>query len=153
MVNKPKINKTKFKNSLEGSAGIITTIARKLGVSRLTLYTYIEKNSWTKELLQHEREKIIDLAENKLFKQIEKSEPWAVKYVLSTLGKNRGFTEKSELPAITIQNTQVMESTTTIADSIRRLHPELADRFTKNKAKTLEMREGDTSIPDSKRED
>lgn len=52
----------------------------------------------------------------------------------------------TEAPVIAIQNTNVMEGTTTIADSIRRLHPELADRFTKNKAKTLEMREEDTGI-------
>jgi len=41
-------------------------------------------------------------------------------------------------PAIAIQNTNVVEGVTTIADSIRRLHPELMDKFKHNKARVIQ---------------
>ena len=41
-------------------------------------------------------------------------------------------------PAIAIQNTNVVEGTTTIADSIRRLHPELMDKFKSNKTRVIQ---------------
>ena len=40
----------------------------------------------------------------------------------------------AEAPVVAIQNNNVIEGVTTIADSIRRLHPELIDRFSHNKA-------------------
>ena len=41
----------------------------------------------------------------------------------------------SEAPTIAIQNNNVMDGATTLADSIRRIHPELIEKFSYNKAK------------------
>ena len=47
----------------------------------------------------------------------------------------------AEAPMIAIQNTNVIEGVTTIADSIRRFHPELADKFRLNKSIDVESQE------------
>jgi len=47
----------------------------------------------------------------------------------------------AEAPLIAIQNTNVVEGVTTIADSIRRFHPELADKFRLNKSIDVESQE------------
>jgi len=46
----------------------------------------------------------------------------------------------NEAPTIAIQNTNVVEGTTTIADSIRRKHPELLERFKHNKARLVDAK-------------
>jgi len=41
-------------------------------------------------------ETITDLAEAQLISSVKKGEPWAIKYWLSTKGKDRGYTTKQE---------------------------------------------------------
>jgi len=47
----------------------------------------------------------------------------------------------AEAPMVAIQNNNVIEGVTTIADSIRRFHPELADKFRLNKSIDVESQE------------
>ena len=44
----------------------------------------------------------------------------------------------SEAPLVAIQNTNVVEGVTTIADSIKRQFPELIEKFSHNKARSIE---------------
>lgn len=93
-----KITKTKFRKGVLNTGGILSQIAKKIGVSRNTVYDWIAKNKdYAEPLLFHEREKIIDLAEGSLFSQIQNKEAWATKYALSTIGKVRGYVEKQEV--------------------------------------------------------
>jgi len=46
-----------------------------------------------------------------------------------------------DAPVVAIQNTNVVEGVTTIADSIRRFHPELVEKFKLNKAIDVESQE------------
>jgi len=94
-----KITKTKFINAVNGSGGIITAIGKRLGASRIAVHAYIKKpgNEWTREYLDQEKEKFIDLAEAGLLANVRKKDMGAIKYTLSTLGKKRGYVEKSEI--------------------------------------------------------
>ncbi|RLI67501.1 hypothetical protein DRO91_10145 [Candidatus Heimdallarchaeota archaeon] len=92
-----KITPQKFKKALFDSGGIKTTIARKLGVTRKAVYDYLERNPKLKILLKHEEEKILDMAEVSLFAQVKNKDFPATKYILSTKGKDRGYTEKQEI--------------------------------------------------------
>jgi len=47
----------------------------------------------------------------------------------------------AEAPMVAIQNNNVIEGVTTIADSIRRFHPELAEKFRLNKSIDVESQE------------
>jgi transposase len=101
-----RISAKRFRIAVENTGGILTAIAKKLIVSRQTLYDWlaIEENKWANDLIHHEREKIIDIAESSLFSQTQEKQPWATKYVLSTLGKNRGYVEKQEIEHSSDQN-------------------------------------------------
>jgi hypothetical protein len=92
-----KITIKKFENAVKGTGGIITHIARNLNVSRKAVYDFMEKNPQTIPLKDMEEESIIDLSEARLFQQIRDGEQWAVKYMLSTKGRKRGYIEAREV--------------------------------------------------------
>ena len=92
-----KLNVEKVKEGIKGSAGVIAIIAKQCGVSRQAMYEFLEKNPKLKEDVKQESERIIDLGESELFKLVKKGEFPAIKYLLSTKGKKRGYVEKQEL--------------------------------------------------------
>ena len=91
-----KINQTRFKTALKGSYGVQSVIAQKLDVTRQAVNQFINKYPKMKELCITEREKIIDVSENRLFKAANAGEKWAVDKILNTIGKTRGYIEKTE---------------------------------------------------------
>lgn len=92
-----KITLESFKKACEGTWGNITAIAANLGVQRWTVYRFIETNSEAKEILKEERDKIVDIAENKFKEAVERGERWAIRLALKTLGKDRGYVERHEI--------------------------------------------------------
>ena len=92
-----KINKKTFKLALDGTGGIMLSIAKNLGVTRQSVYEFCNKNPDMMQLRRNEEEKIVDIAENGLFTQAKDKQQWAVKYLLATKGKKRGYVEKSEV--------------------------------------------------------
>ena len=101
-------------DAIKGTGGIAGNIAKKLGVSRAGWFNWVasqdpEVQKHIKHLREHEREQMIDVAENSLFSQVQAKEPWATKYTLSTLWKNRGYVEKSETE-ITSKNLNINAS-------------------------------------------
>lgn len=92
-----RVSKERFKKALEGSYGVQTIIAKKLGVGRSAITNFLNKNDDMRELCNQEREKIIDIAENRLHSAVNKGQKWAVKMLLSSIGKNRGYVEKQEI--------------------------------------------------------
>ena len=108
-----KMNKKKLLNAIENSGGILTTIAKRCDVSRVTLYAYLKKHPELNKYLHGEREKIIDLAETSLFTQVQEKQAWATKFLLATVGKNRGYTERTE--QIVKADTSVRVSTEELA--------------------------------------
>lgn len=87
-----KITEEKFKSAVKDSGGIITLIAQRLGVTRKALYEYIEKKEF-QSLINDEKESILDLAESKLLNKLNKDVDWAIKFILTTRGKHRGYIE------------------------------------------------------------
>ena len=83
--------------AIQGTGGIVTKIAAKLGCQWSTAKKYIEKYPTIKRAWLDEREKIIDKAESGLIKAVDNDDAWAIKYTLSTLGKGRGFTDRLEV--------------------------------------------------------
>ena len=82
--------------AVDGCAGVVHTVAKKLDCAWSTAETYIDKWESTKEAYQNENETVLDLAETRLIEAVNKGQPWAIKYILSTRGKNRGYTERLE---------------------------------------------------------
>jgi len=90
--------------ALRASNGVQSAAARMLGCHRSTVKEYIEKSDRIREVVEEEKQGFIDLAENKLMQLIQKAEDDGdlrlqldtLKFVLSTLGKDRGYFKKRQ---------------------------------------------------------
>lgn len=85
-----------FLKAIPGSGGIISEIARRVGCDWNTAQKYIKRFATVQQAYDDECESILDAAEGQLHLAVQEGEMWAVKYILSTKGKSRGYTEKSE---------------------------------------------------------
>jgi len=83
--------------AIRKSNGLIYVAAHNIGCDPGTIYDRAKKVARLRQAIDDCRGKVIDQAENKLFNAIEHGEPWAIALVLRTLGKHRGYTEKSEI--------------------------------------------------------
>jgi len=86
--------------AIKDSGGIMSTIARRLGVTWHTADTWVKQYDETKQALQDEREAILDLAESTLFRNIKDGNSQDAKWLLSTMGKNRGYSERQEITGV-----------------------------------------------------
>ena len=77
--------------------GNISAVARRLGVCRQTVYSYIERHPSVKDVLVESRETMIDNAESALYRAVLNGEAWAVCFFLKTQGKSRGYVERQEV--------------------------------------------------------
>lgn len=100
--NSPRtpIDKSTEKKTLEaikGSAGIISTIARRLDVDWHTAEARIQKHPAALAAFTAEREGILDMAEATIYTAIKQGDTGSAKWLLSTIGRKRGFTEKQDI--------------------------------------------------------
>lgn len=95
-------NKERFEvetviEALRLSQGVKWTAAKRLGCARKTVSNYIRRHPEVAAVYKEERETLVDLAEIELITKIKESFWPAVKFTLSTLGKDRGYTERTEV--------------------------------------------------------
>lgn len=83
-----------IKNAVKGSAGIYSTIARRLDCDWHTAKRYVEMYEETKTMYDAENESTLDLAESMLLKNIQEQDPASIFFYLKTKGKKRGYVEK-----------------------------------------------------------
>lgn len=86
-----------FMRASVDSGGIRSIIAERLGVEHSTVRAWERKYPEVAEKLSEEREKILDIAEDGLFERLKNRDPWAIGFVLKTIGKQRGYVEKQEV--------------------------------------------------------
>ena len=92
-----KLSIKKFKDALVGSHGIQAIIAKRCQVDRSTITNFLDKHPKLRKVCILERERIIVVAENRLFKSADDGQKWAVDKVLSTIGKSRGYVETQDI--------------------------------------------------------
>lgn len=83
--------------AIENSGGIVNTVAKKLDCNWNTARKYINEWEDTQAAFQDEKEKIIDMAEGVVYNSIKEGNTQDAKWILATLGKKRGFSEKHEI--------------------------------------------------------
>ena len=83
--------------AIKGSGAIMSTIARRLSCDWRTADKYCQKWEATRHALANETETILDMAESKLYESIQGGNTQDAKWLLSTKGKRRGFTERHEV--------------------------------------------------------
>ena len=84
------------KEALIKADGIVSQAARNLGITRNALNQRIMKYPALKAACAEAREYLIDKGESALVTAVENNEAWAISLLLKTLGKNRGYVEKTE---------------------------------------------------------
>ena len=91
-----KIKKEQLQTSLINKAGLISYVAQGLGVSRTNVYKAI-KRYHLEDVLDEARETTMDLAESQLFNAIRDGDMQSVFFYLKTVGRKRGYSEKTEI--------------------------------------------------------
>lgn len=90
----PKFTVEQVCQALDKTRGMITLAADYLGCSTVTVHDYINRHKIIKETLDSYRERMLDKAEYNLVDKIDEGDLAAIKYVLSTVGKKRGYGEE-----------------------------------------------------------
>ena len=86
--------------AIKGSGGIITSIANKLGCAWDTANKAVNKNEKTRTAYKNEREQILDLCESVVYNSVRGGNTQDAKWVLSTLGKKRGYSDSEPVADI-----------------------------------------------------
>lgn len=82
--------------ALRKTKGSVYKAAELLGVSSVIIYGYIKRNPTVRQEKTDIDGQMVDRAEIALFDAVEDEQPWAVKYLLSTKGKDRGYVTRVE---------------------------------------------------------
>ena len=116
-MKKGKLNKRNVEEALREMSGNIAAAARKLGVARLSIYRFIEKNPSLVDVVNDYRQAMADNAESALNRAVINGEAWAVCFTLKTIGKTRGYVERMQ-QEVTGRDGQPLEvkSTVTVYD-------------------------------------
>jgi hypothetical protein len=82
---------------VEPNKGNVAAIARKLGVSRGTVWNRCQESPTLMRALDDAREAMIDNAESVLYKKVLEGSTPELLFFLKTQGRNRGYVERQEL--------------------------------------------------------
>ena len=92
-----KVTIDEVKAALIANRGLLNPAARHLGVTRAALTSRISGYPELQILLQECRDGVVDDAEEKLFMALDAGEKWAIQLILSSLGKDRGYSQRTEI--------------------------------------------------------
>ena len=86
-------------DAINGSYGIVSTVAAKVRCNWHTADEYIKKWPETLQALNDEEESKLDFVEGKAIKKINEGDGSMIRFYLATKGKRRGFTYEDKLEA------------------------------------------------------
>lgn len=78
--------------AIQGTGGVISSIAKRLDCSWHTVKKYIARFPTIQEAYDDECQLILDFVESKAIELIKNGDGQMIRYWLSTKGRNRGFT-------------------------------------------------------------
>jgi xanthine dehydrogenase iron-sulfur cluster and FAD-binding subunit A len=95
----PKLDNDVLIAEIQLASGNLTAVARKLSVSRTTLYKHLDKKGSEKvvDALNAARESMIDMVESKLYAEALQGNTAAMIFFLKTQGRKRGYNEHISL--------------------------------------------------------
>lgn len=96
MANGNHYTAEQFINAIPGTGGIVKHIANRVGCDWHTAKKYITEYSTVQKVYQAEREGVIDEVESELIEIAKGGDLGAIKFYLSTIGRDRGYGERVE---------------------------------------------------------
>lgn len=85
-----------YKAALIATGGMQALAGKRLGVTRAAVSKRVLQCEELKQLVADQREEMLDEAEVGLRASVRKLEPWAICFTLKTIGKGRGYVERTE---------------------------------------------------------
>lgn len=95
-LKKRMITEAGLRNAIKNSYGNITFISNRLKVHRSTVYQSLTRFDLF-DLIEVERERILDLAESKLLSNIRAGKEVSILFCLKCLGKKRGWIDRQQI--------------------------------------------------------
>lgn len=77
--------------------GLMTQAAESLGVSRMTLWRWVQDTPALQDVCKEAREVLLDVAESKLKENINKGDSSSIAFFLKNIGRPRGFGDKLDV--------------------------------------------------------
>ena len=103
-----KITQAQMLEAIKGSQGLVTKIQRKLesmleeSVCWDTVEKYVHKWESCEQAVKAEKEAMLDLAENNVFKELVSGDIATSKWYLRMKGKDRGYIETQEIHNVNV---------------------------------------------------
>ena len=91
-----KLNNKDIIDALRKTNGNLTLTGQLLGCTREAVRLRVNRFPEIKQVLDESRESVIDVAEGALQRAVLNGEGWAIAFTLKTIGKRRGYVEKTE---------------------------------------------------------
>ena len=95
--------------ALESSLGIVTTACQKVGVGRTQFYNWMKSDEDFARQVKDIENIAFDFVESQLFRQIQENNVQATMFYLRTKGKNRGYSERTEITGLNGEPLQPMQ--------------------------------------------
>jgi hypothetical protein len=108
MAGKERFTTAEVIEALRKTNGMKGPTARLLGCTYRTVVNYEKRYRPVADCIREERELMLDAAELSLARAVEKGEAWAVCFTLKTIGKGRGYVEKTEVEVLVKRELQNM---------------------------------------------
>lgn len=86
-----------MRHALEQAQGMVYIAARLLNCAPQTVYNHLSKHPSLREARETARGMMLDETEIQLMKQVRAGEAWAIKFLLATQGRERGYIERREI--------------------------------------------------------
>ena len=83
-------------DALTQAKGFVSVAARNLGCADQTVRNYMERYAVCKQAVTDARESMIDIAEGRLYQNINSGDNTAIIFFLKTQAKHRGYIERYE---------------------------------------------------------
>lgn len=101
MARQESFDRQEVIDAVEQARGKTTLVAHLLGCSTETVRNYAKRYKTVQSALREARlsfkTNLVDKAELKLEEAVMEGKAWAVRYALMTQGKDRGYTERTEI--------------------------------------------------------
>jgi len=97
MPRKIKRSKAEVLAAIPGSGGIVSKIAKRLGIGRRTLFEYRQRWPEVEEAITDATEAGLDFAETQLMNLIESGDIKAIMYYLDNKGRGRGWGAQQQI--------------------------------------------------------
>ena len=108
-------------DALTRAKGFVSVAAKNLGCADATVRNYIDRYAICKQAVVDAREQMIDIAEGRLYQNINEGDNTAIIFFLKTQAKHRGYIEKSVTEVTGTNGGPVEVATLTNEERIARL--------------------------------